>query len=84
MFEKLDTDKSGYLEKHEVKKLLRHMRGNKLKAKTKEEEEPEVKYLLDKIFRLADLNRDGKISYDEFFVLFYMIPAEKIRQNFNF
>jgi Ca2+-binding EF-hand superfamily protein len=45
---------------------------------------PEVQYTVDKVFRLADRNKDGKITYDEFFLLFYMIPAEKIRQNFNF
>ena len=57
-FEKSDKDKSGYLDFNELKSLLVCEGNNK--------SETEVEAEAERIFKIIDLNKDGKISFEEF------------------
>eukprot|EP00494_Astrolonche_serrata_P029850 UN30117 len=60
-FEKLDKDKNGRLDLHEVKKLVMELAGGEGK-KSEEEAETEAK----EIMKVADIDGGGYLDFDEF------------------
>ncbi|GFN75355.1 calmodulin [Plakobranchus ocellatus] len=54
LFDKYDADKSGYLDKNELRKIL-ELTGHKF---TDSE--------IEKVLKMADTSGDGKVSFDEF------------------
>jgi Ca2+-binding EF-hand superfamily protein len=79
LFDKFDTDHSGSLSRSEVKAVVKKLPEHKGKKDCNE-----LSYLIDKSFRIADLDRNGVITYDEFYLLYYTFKSEKVRQSFNF
>lgn len=66
IFDSFDKDKNGYLEKDEIKKVSEELG----KPLTPEE--------LDKVMKMMDLNKDGKISFDEFYVWWHHGVSNKL------
>jgi len=65
IFDKLDIDNSGYLDRNEYERMLRHL-GCVLNVKAS-----------DAIFQQIDSDGSGEISFDEFFAFYHMeIPEE--------
>ena len=65
VFEKYDLDNSSYIERDEAKVLIFDiLKKHKVRKINVSEEE------IDKYFKTADLNRDGKISLEEAEVFF--------------
>jgi len=74
----MDTDNSGLLSYQEVSGAVCQVYdGN-------ETDQLHLLYTRDRLFRRIDKDANGCISYDEFLEFFYLIPAEEVRQTFNF
>ena len=54
IFEAFDQDKDGFIDKSEIEVI------------SKELGHPLTKQKIDKIFKKMDINKDGKLSFDEF------------------
>ena len=65
LYNKFDEDNSGELDQHELAKLITDL--EMLKDLTEEE----VPIIVEEYFKKADVNNDGKVSFDEF-AIFYM------------
>lgn len=65
VFEKYDVDNSSFIEREEAKKLISDILKKHKLSKINVSEE-----VIDKYFKVADLNGDGKISLDEAEVFF--------------
>ena len=70
-FEKFDKDKSGFIEKSELKDLVNFLI-QKVKKDTGVSEDQ-----LSKVFELMDDDKDGKISKEEFIELFKVLEKMK-------
>lgn len=69
-FDKADIDKSGFLERKELKKLAQEYINLKMPKKLK------TINCVDKLLEDFDINKDGKISIEEFTELFREISAK--------
>ena len=72
-FLSLDSDNNGYIDRHEVKKLLQRLHGDDIS-------ENKVKLLMNAI----DVNHDGVITFDEFLIGFSMKPFKSIAAEHDF
>ena len=72
-FLSLDSDNNGYIDRHEVKKLLQRLHGDDIS-------ENKVKILMNAI----DVNHDGVITFDEFLIGFSMKPFKSIAAEHDF
>ena len=73
-FLSLDSDNNGYIDRHEVKKLLERLHGGDNISENK------VKLLMNAI----DVNHDGVITFDEFLIGFSMKPFQSIDSEHDF
>jgi len=74
-FAKYDKDKSGTIEKDELRELLMESMGNKKMG------EGMIKRFVDAQFQLYDKDGSGNISMDEFLVLFAKMFTEQATQS---
>eukprot|EP00943_MAST-04B_sp_MAST-4B-sp1_P006372 g6372.t1 len=72
-FLSLDADNNGYIDRHEVKKLLRRLHGDDVS-------DNRVKLLMNAI----DVNHDGVITFDEFVIGFAKKPFKSIAAEHDF
>ena len=75
-FQKLDMDKSGYLELNEIEEVFLNISSEMLIEEPSEEE-------LDEIVKCMDINGNGRMSYKEFYsmirqLLELIISNEKV------
>jgi Ca2+-binding EF-hand superfamily protein len=71
VFDKIDTEQTGYLVKHEVATAMRKFN----KDATKD--------MIDTLFSKMDKDKSGIITYDEFILFFYLLPEESMRATFD-
>jgi hypothetical protein len=72
-FLSLDDDNNGYIDRHEVKKLLQRLHGGDIS-------DARVKLLMNAI----DINHDGVITFDEFVIGFAKKPFKSIAAEHDF
>lgn len=71
IFFQLDSDKSGYITKSEIQKIILKL------------DPSYADYNLEKMVNRLDKNKDGKIDLKEFVEFYHMIPINNIRMTFN-
>lgn len=78
LFQRLDKDKSGVLEKKEIKCLLESII-DVSKCKTTKKRKDKIISTLNTVLEKYDTNKDGKISFDEFLKFMVFVMAQSIK-----